>query len=514
MSKFYPKFEALAGDSGVFFTLAAVPPFVNRSALLPGYASGKLQHLAVETVYVNDFSEDLTSRDDVVLAFLSLLLLLAVQAIISSILLSSSDEGYISNFCFSVSQVLNYVRELQPHRVFRSVKPHDVPRPAFSDSYVDSPPRPTDKPRLNPLVLLLAFTIIIFTFGVEVTVLSLTSKIELEVKNTRHTLRLHQPILPEWDNVNYHNRASFSRPCVDVTLVGVLQGKTRSNVCVATSVPGNSVQLFQKNEQPTELQIQTYLHEYGAQHHVTVGGITANLSSRVYFQLGDGRTRTMVRERKRDDEEEGIKLVHTQFVAFLFNAYNLYVQDNDMSLKRLNNDLNFTFERSTGGSPTVNTIGENITIVHPPKYTTTIKGIVPVGLPALRLSQHFFRAALAVATSGPNTTDLFTEKGMGSSEATVWTESVRRINWLTLTIVLMASLGFQTYIRYRCHPVTGVDIAGMWVKEAVVANLYRSPLAIGRLERPRFKIGLDPESSTEDWKPNNIAIFRPLREAG
>lgn len=291
-------------------------------------------------------------------------------------------------------------------------------------------------------------------------------------------------------------------------------GSTRSNVCVATNVPSDSFDLFEKATQPITLNLTSDLHEYGAQHRITFGDQpTAVLSARVYFQLGDAVSRTMIREQKHKDEEEGIRVVHQQFVAFLFNAYKLSVPDDDaMNLDRLN-ALDFDFTTTTGSIATVNTVGQKIVFFDPPRYTTTVTGVIPRGPAAARLGQHFFRAALAIGTSGPNVTDLLTETGIRDKKAVVWTESVRLINWLSLTILLLASFALQTFLRYRFRPVTTVDIAGAWVKRAVGANLYRSPLHVDRSERRTFQIRLDHESSAEGGNPHSVPIFQSLRKA-
>lgn len=421
------------------------------------------------------FSGDLTSRDDVLLAFMSLMLLLLIEGLVTTVLLRTK-QGNVSNFGFSVKQIVALIQELNFRGIFKRRKTEKKVRR-----------------KINAKLLLFAISIISVTFLLEVGVLFLTTPDLRNVTNKTATFRLLQPVTEDWHDVRYHIGRSIDRPCESFGIQGVEQGATRINGCVSSSISGATLELFSKAEDDVEAEITSLLHDYGAEHFVKIHGEAANYSTRAYFTLSDGETRVMRTGPKSPHEEELILIVHKQYVAFLLSLYKSSTEDKSVSIDTLN-ALTFDTKKKEGDMVDVLPLPGQKLRVKSTSYTTKLNGFLPYGIPALRLAQHCFRGAAAVSVEEADIIDLTIEDGMRPGEAVVWQESVRAINWLSLIIILMSSMLLLGFLRYMMKPVATAEIAGIFVKNAVGGDASSSPVELGESEKKIFHIS----SSDED----------------
>lgn len=430
--------------------------------------------LPVSLRKTNSFSNDLTSRDDVLLAFGALLLLLLIEGIVTTFLLRTRN-GIVSNFGFAVKQVVELIREFNIKRVVRARTTRTV--------------NERDERKKKTLKLLLfAMSILVFVFMLEVIVLFLTQPEPRDVHNNILTFRIQQPVTPPWNAVRFHSRASINRPCSAVGLVGVDQGNTRINCCVTSTLRTDELDPFTKTSRDVDLEIISDLHEYGAEHSITLDGARANYSSRAHFTLDDQRSRLMGYREQSRFERDQIAIVHKQYVAYIASAYGIATKDQKTITKDTLSKLYFSF--SSGEGPVVNVVKIR-GVSHQVKtnrYTTSVRGVIPTGHAALRLGQHYFRGSSAVIVSEGNEKDLFIEEGMDSASSVVWRESTRALNWLTLLIILLGALVLLLLLRYKLKPVAIAEIAGAFVKEKVDADFYRSPVEMDAEEKAFFKV--------------------------
>lgn len=418
------------------------------------------------------FSTDLTKRDDVLLAFLSLLLLLIIEGIVNTILLRTW-KGRISNFGFTVKYIIELFREYNFIRVFTG-------RDVRDDA---------DRPRKKPNFVLVTFAIFILlvTLGLEVGVLFLTDPVLREVTNEVATFRIQQPIPPNYDGVRFQYRASLNRPCSAISLLQVVASRTSINSCVSTTLIGSSVELFKEAEGDVTMTIVSELHDYGAEHRVTIGNLSADYSTRVFFNLEDAEPRLMKRSTLVLPEMEMMDIVHKQYVAFLFSIYAKDMKDNTMNIDRLN-ALEFNFDNSTGRMIDIIRVGDKTERAQSMKYTTTVTGVIPRGDAALRVAQKAFRGAFAIILDDADMTDLFIQRGVQSVQAITWSETARVINWLSLLILLGAATIVLLILRLFLKPVTTAEIAGVIVKDHVGADLFRSPVQLDADEQRAFSL--------------------------
>lgn len=437
-------------------------------------------HLKITRRASSSFSRDLTTdRDDVILAFLSLILLLIIEGFVTTLLLRTRN-GNVSNFGFSVKYVLELFRDLNVPRVFRKRTPEGSR---------------SRKP--NFTLIAVAIAVLSITVGVEVAVLFLTSPQAKEVTNETATFRTMQPVTPEWEAVFFHNRASVNRPCQAIALRFVDQVNTRINACVSSSLSGTNMELFEKAEGDIDAVITSHLHQYGAEHEISIGSSSAKFSARAYFTLAsDNQARMMSVAATSPNEEEQICIVHKQYIAYLFSIYLRVTEDKSVDLDTLNS-FNVPCVRDKGRMIDVLPQRRGKHKFESRAYTTSVTGVLPRGPPALNLAQHVFRGAIAVIVSDADSRDLFVEDGVKTETRTVWKEQVRVINWLSLLIIIGSSTLLLFILRYAMRPVAIADIAGVFVKNAVGADLGRSPVEVVDTEKSHFRV--TPSADEDDY---------------
>lgn len=421
------------------------------------------------------FSTDLTRRDDVLLAVLSLILLLIIEGIVNTVLLRTRN-GRVNNFGFTVKYIIELLREYNALCVVRGrhgtgERDHTGHR----------------KSKYRVFLLIFAVFILVVTLGLEVGVLFLTDPILKEVTNSMATFRIQQPIPPNYDGVRFHYRASLNRPCSAISLLQVEQSRTSINSCVATSLMGSSAELFTEAEGNVTMTIVSDLHDYGAEHKVTIGDTTVEYSARVYFNLDDEERRLMKRSKEETPEKEIMEIVHLQYVAFLFSIYASSTKDKNVDLARLNSIL-FEFVDAPGLPIDIIKLKDKVVRSESMTYTTTLTAVLPRGNAAFRVAEKAFRGSFAIILDGPDEADLFIEKGLSSARAVTWKETARVINWLSLLILLGVAFMVLVVLRFSLKPVTTAEIAGAFVKCNVRASISRSPVELDDDEERVFSV--------------------------
>lgn len=438
------------------------------------------------------FSADITDRDDVIVAVLSLLLVLAIEGVVTAFLLQTRN-GSASNFGFSVNQFAHLAREFKLKPIFGGILNR----------------MSNGKKRLNHRLIFVAIIVFTVSFGLEVLVLFLTNPNQREVHNDVVTFRIADPVSPDFDMVFDDAATLINPPCVAVSLRGVVQGNTRISACMSSDLPGNTIESFENVTEPVDVEIRSDFHEFGTEHYINLGEVSAMFSSRAYFKLGKrsedlkgGGGRLMRKSDMSAPREATIAAVHKQYVAYLFTQYRNKTKDESMNLERLNG-IDFSFERSSGPMADIIVMNEAKRILQRPtrRYTTRFRAVVPRGQAALRFARPHLKASTAVAVSGPNSRDL--EMGSGStivSMGVVWLEEFRSLNWLSLSVVLLFVLIILMLLRWSLKPVVMAEMAGLYVAETIGASGDMAPIDL-RSGDDHFSIAFRPGAtgSREEW---------------
>lgn len=444
-------------------------PQINTSLLETNHSSFLQDNVKVSPLATGLFTTDLTDRDDVLIAVLSLLLLLVIEGIVSTLLLRTSNRT-VSTFGFSVKHFVELARDFRFRSLFH-----------------------TRSHRVNVKLLIFALVFLTSTFALEVLVLFLTAPSTRRVNNGKATIRLLQPITPEWLQVRFHSRASINRACTALSLAGVEQGRTSVSSCLTSDLTGGAEALiFEEVKGSVNVTIQSDLHRYGAEHKLTFGNETATYSARAYLALDDGQERLMseavdLAERNSEAVYHG----HNLFIAYLFSSYVRATKDATITAERLNEILQ---EQSIGVGGPVEVLsrpGLKPVAVQTERYTTEFKNVPAAGdAVALHYAEAVFKAAIGISITNGDTSDLFMSDGrIRSEQAAVWGESARGLNWISLLFTLTGTLLVLVSMRFWFQPASTAEIAGMYVKGLVGANRARAPLQIAEGERRWFRIG-------------------------
>lgn len=456
--------------------LKEMPKQVNLSTFSKD-TSGLFSHrMNVSTHLRSRFNSDLTEdRDEVILAFLALILMFIIEAIVSAILLRTKGD-IIGRFGFSVKLLIELIRDFDLHRILK---------PEFRKTQLGK--------GFNLKLMSIAILILIFTLGLEVGILFLTSREQIPVFNTERTFRLRQGLLSGYEEVRFHSRASLNRPCIATALLGVDGGRTQINGCVTSGITENEFDLFSKVSDSVRIEIVSQLHEFGAEHKVNIGEDSATYQARAFFSLdGDGEDSRVMREgRPSPNEKEQIHGIHKQYIAFLFSAYNDAVGDEDtsMNLTRLNGlKFNHTVLKENMNVSVIK-IKEKEIIRKSRGYKTEVSGILPSGSPALRLAQDMFRGLTAIEVSEPDDKeDLFVQQGPTRKRGPVWQESGRVVNWLSMVIAVSGAFVLLIVMRIWLRSVGIADVAGGWVRKSVGANVAVRPIRFGDSVKSSFRV--------------------------
>lgn len=460
------------------FNPLSIPSERNRPlniANLPNSCTFLSEDIQISRVATGIFSTDLTSRDDVLLAVSSILLIFVLEAILTTLLLRSQDS-HISTLGFSIKHFLELARGFRfPSHIFSGKK----------KSYRHSLSR-----KFNKRVLLLALFVLFASFALEVVILVLSSPSLVDVYNTDTAFTLLDVVQPEWNQVRDNVGAAVHRPCTAITMVGVEQEQHMISPCLTVNGTSTLFASFDVVDDNVDMIITSNVHENGADHFITIAQDSLAYLSRCYFRLGDSRNRIMVQRVRIYNAERRFFFLHKQIVAFLFNAYVRETNDDRMNLARLSN---LTFNHSTQAGPNVEIIQINnrdrFRTVTSTQYRTILKGVLPRGKAALQFTQAILKGATGIQLAGPDHYDVIMGSGNeAGNKALMWRESQRSLNWLSLNIALIASLTVFIMLRILLRPVATAEIAELYIRDAVGAKRGRPTLCMEKEEKRWFKL--------------------------
>ncbi|CDF35735.1 unnamed protein product [Chondrus crispus] len=426
----------------------------------------------VKRLTSSPFQTDLTeNRDDVIIAFLSLFLILIIEASASAFLLRT-NKGRVGVFGFSVKYVIELIQDFNMHRLFQ--------RKTNSQRHL----------KLNARLLIFALSILSLVFFVEVAIIFLTNPELRSVSNDKVSFRILQPVMISPNQVYFHVRTSANRPCESATLVGVHQGATRINTCVTMETANRTIEFIDvEYSKSVTVEITTDIHDYGAEHELRIGDLSAKYSARAYFTLHDGKMRLMKSISQSKHEKKQVEAVHKQFVGAMFSAVIRAKNDkNGADFLDQVNRINCSSTEMEGRDIEVLQSEQKSHTVKTRRYNSTMKGVMPSGLYAIQMAHNVFKGSSAVVLHGGDTQDLFLKEGLQSQKSVVWGEPVRKLNWLSLLIVCLACLFLQIPLHFLLKPISTAYIAGLWAKHKVGAEMERSPIEVSRNERKRFRL--------------------------
>lgn len=445
-------------------------PQINTSLIQINISSFLQDSLQVSPLATGLFTKDLTSRDDVLIAVLSLLLLLVIEGIVTTLLLRTSNRT-VSTFGFSVKHFVELARDFRFRPLFHTRSHH-----------------------VNIKLLIFALMFLTSTFALEVLVLFLTAPAPRQVNNEKASVRLIQPITPEWQQVRFHSRASINRACTALSLVDVEQGRTSISSCLTSDINGDAraLLIFEEMKGAVNVTIMSELHPYGAEHMLAFGNESATYSARAYLALGDGEERLMREARDRGlRNPEAVYHGHKLLIAYLFSSYARATKDETITAERLNQ---ITITHQDGPGSRVDVLrrpGSEPVTVRSDRFTSKMENVPAVGnAVALHYAEAVFKAAIGISITAGDDSDLFMSDGsLSSKTAAVWFESARGLNWISLLITLAGTLIVLLAMRWWLKPASTAEIAGVYVKGLVGANCARAPLQIAEGERRWFRIG-------------------------
>lgn len=462
----------------------------NTSAALNS-ASFLHEEMAVTPRRSGLLATDFTVRDDVLIAVLSLVLLLAIEGIVTAVLLRTSGNR-LSNFGFSVKHFVDLVREFRFRHLLRG--------------------RGTTSARtaINFRLLQVALLFLFSTFAVEVLVLFLSQPTLRPVSNASVSLGLLQPIAPEWRLVRFHSRVSMDRPCTalslasaddkpDATAAGLDQGKTSISTCltpfessVDTGLPREG-SVFEKTRGNVDYTLVSDLHRYGAEHRIMVGREYATYSARAFFTLDDGKERVMCERGAPTRVEEQVFHVHRQYLAYLFTTYLRATKDGErVNVDALNEVAASTLSHNSTVGPRVQVLQRAGGLSVPStRFVTNFTGPSVGDKSAVVFAQAVFKAGSGISLDTGDETDLMLTSGERElAPETVWSEKARDLNWFSLLLALIVAVLALLMLRLWFRPVGVADTAGQYVKGLIGAGEDRAPLEMDDREKPYFYVGL------------------------
>lgn len=484
-------FRELLDDEGSPYFMYSSTPIatgINVSETSHDLATFLASDMSVSRRVTGAFSYDLTSRDDELIAVLSLLLLLTIEAIATTVLLHTS-RGKLSNAGFSVKHFIDLIRDFHLRHLF---------------------PARRSTGRVNYGLLAVAVTFLAATFFVEVLVLIVTNPGKRPVHTSVASVGLIQPVTPQWRDVRTHVQGSVSRPCSVIKLDGVIQGETQIGTCLSSNLTGISGLDFRKVSGEAEVRIVSDLHRFGVEHMITFGDVTASYSGRGYLFpehivpekgvpvrriLGERPVNSNV---STEYNAESVFLMHNLYIAYLFSSYVRKTGDESVNLGRLRNIVP-KHGQQTGPSYAIIKINgkEEFMRAKSTRFTTSVTVPNVGAMAALRYAQVVMRASIALGVVGADEYDLDMGAGLVQRVPVIlWTESARTANWLVVVAVLVMALLCLGGLRVTLKPGSTAELAGVYVKGLVGADMGRSPVQMAATEKKSFYFG--PEGGEEE----------------
>lgn len=429
------------------------------------------------------FSTDLTERDDVILAVLSLSLLLVIESILSTILLRTSD-GNVTNSGFSVKHYVDLARDFKFKYM---VKGREGTR---------------ENGRVDKKLLFFATAILLFLFAVEVLVLFLTTPELVTVDNSVASFEVLPSVFPNWIDVRNAQGFLVDRPCASVFLDEVKQGQAAISACLTSQIPAGD--LDDLKLEYVEVEISTDEHKYGANHNISIGDLKGMYASRAFFRRPKVASRILPKRRLKTRHEDEKKVIHRQFIAMVFNLYNNRTKDKKATLDMLNSiDFEKGFKSEPGPNVDILQVNKRSTPVRvtSTRFRTKFEAVVPKGVAALQLAKLVLKASVGIGVSGPDVYDLKMGSGqVARAESTMWEEESRSLNWLSLLLILIIAGAILLLLRAELRPSGTAEIAGLLVGAGSEsrASFERSPFDIARDADRYFRMSMSTLETTSD----------------
>lgn len=441
------------GDIYFSFNVSTIPGARNHPrniTSISNITSFISETLPVTHQHASAFNTDLTARDDLLIAILSLLFLIVLDALITALLLRS-PAGRMSSFSFSIKHFIDLVRDFR------------IPLPVRRASKRS---RVKSEEKMNKKLLGVAAGLLAITIGLEITLLVISTPTMKDVTNRMVAFSIEEVVIPDWNLIRANIGSAMTRPCNALKIQDVDQGKTRLSACVWSTGARIGDKPFEIANDEVQLSFVSNMHDFGGEHYITIGQDEAHFSSRVYFNLGDNRRKMLNKRARFYNREERVYFMHRQFVAYLFSYYRLQTGDETMNKHRLSALAElFNSTVAQGEDVIVLKLGNqpSYRLAATRSYRTTVTGILPRGPQALRFAGVVLKASTAVAVQGPDLNDL--DMGSGSTwprEALMWRESTRDLNWLSLLLLVLGGSILCILIRVLYKPIGTTELAAIW----------------------------------------------------
>lgn len=398
----------------------------------------------------------------------------------------------MSNFGFSVKQFVELARDFKVrYLIWGKRAQKKVGKPA-----------PTEKRQINWRLLVVAILTLVFTFGLEVVILYLSSPEFTSVTNSKAAFTVEENFIPDWNQIRDNAVSAANRPCVSLTImsdsgVSINQGNTRITPCLSAVGNLNSDEQFERVTDPVEMEFISDTHEFGAEHRITIGDDSAEYRTIVYFALEDKSRKIMRKRAQYFTRQAAVFYVQQQFVAYLFTEYTRRTKDTKLDLEYLKS-LNFDTKIDDGPNIIITQINkqERFRKVTSTRHITKVTGNIPRGPPALRFAVAYLKGSTGLSVQTPDLNDM--DVGSSSTwgvERRMWQEQSRLLNWLTLTIVLLASLVILAILRHLLKPIGTAEIAGAFVSRQVGAQPGRAVSLMSKDEKSTFSLLMHRETS-------------------
>lgn len=454
------------------------PITLTRNISQAGDTSSFLKQTIGIAPHTNRFQRDLTNLlifDEVLVAILSIIFLLAVDAAIGTILLRTTG-GNVSLSRFFINKSVELTRTFRFRHIIKERDREHRPR-----------------------LLLLAFAFIFFSLTLAVTIFVLTTRRSTPVSNARKTLELVQPVNPDWNAVRNDTTRSINRPCTVMRLLRARQFKTTINTCVVSSMSPIEFDPFERAEGNVSMTITSNMHAYGAEHSVTIGEESANFSARAYVTFDDERVRVLRQRTIFRSRAAQVYTVHKNLVGYLLSAYQRATNDDRITLDFMKR-LQFTSDTDEGPAYNITQVGDGSGFVSAQStlHRTELTALLPRGPAALRFAQSVFKASTAIGVTSAAVSDLLENEGESMAEAVVWRDPSRRLNWLSLLIMSLSALFILFALRLCLRPIATQEIADVLVTRA----------ADEAAERDAFRSKEDEPKSTKFVKVASLSNER------
>lgn len=484
---------------------------LNASEVGINYCTFLADEIPISRHATGPFSLDLTDRDDIILAILSIILILLIEGILTSILLRT-NRGKVDSFAFSIKYFLDLARGLKFSNLLQTHRKG----------------QPSTRKFIDVKLLIVAGLVVATTLGLEVFILMLSTPQLRDVSNTDNAFQIKELENPDWNQIQRKLASGLSRPCstVRLSLPQLEQGPTQITSCVSLNMKANQFQLSLANFATANIQvnytIESYVHEFGAEHIITIANVAedeeplrAKYFVRAYYVLHDLHVRIMTKRRFHFNFEQRVEALHMQFIAFLFTEYkNRRKDDDSVTLERLNN-LNFSF--STENGPLVNVIQlqqrQRYRQVASVKHVTKVTGLIPRGPEALAFAQVVFKGAYGLGLSGPDRYDLILGTGQTPPRPSVaWQEVGRTLNWLSLSIAVCVAAVLLVLSRILFKPAGTAEIAFLYFATLPGAAGMEQPLRLSPEDAGHFRMSRLSELTLDSFSDDSLERGTALSE--